>query len=59
MTQLRKQLVVDVVKEVATINGALSLLDKLSIVALFPTATVACGDCFDRSMLATRGVEYG
>jgi len=42
MTQLGKQLVVDVVVKVATIRGALSLLDKLSIVAFVPTAAVAC-----------------
>ena len=59
MTQLRKQLVVDVVVKVTAMKGAPSLLDKLSIVALFPTAAVACGECFDRLMLATRGVEYG
>jgi len=46
MTQVRKQPVADVVVKVATIRGALSLLDKLSIVAFIPTATVACGDCF-------------
>ena len=59
MTQLGKQLVVEVVVKVATMKGAPWLPDKLDIVALFPAAAVACCDCFDTLMLATRGVEYG